>query len=115
MKKHKVKVLKPEIRADQILSACIRIIKDHGWNALSRDIIADEAECAAGTVNHVFGTMHFLREEVMKRVVLLVESGDHCDELLMVIASGLARGDVNAKKAPKLVKDLAITVMMGSN
>lgn len=103
--------LKPDVRSDQILSAAIRVVKRNGWDGLIRDRVAEEADCAVGTINNMFDTMEGLRDQVMKRVISLIETGDHCDELIMVVATGLGSGHTEAKKAPRMVKDLALLMM----
>ncbi|MCK5126807.1 MAG: TetR family transcriptional regulator [candidate division Zixibacteria bacterium] len=104
-------VLKPTVRSGHILSAAVNIIKTQGWGGLTRGRIANEAGCAVGTVNNVFTDMGNLRNELMNHVIQLIETGDHCDELVLVVAAGLGRGDENAKRAPRMVKDLALLMM----
>ena len=107
-------LLSPEVRSNQILSAAVRVVRDMGWEGLTRDRVAEEAECAVGTINNIYGTMDDLRDAVMTEAINIIENGDHCDEIIKVVSHGLANGDKIAKSAPRMVKDLAFAMMGAS-
>ncbi len=92
--------LKDEVRRDQILTAAIDMALSTGYNSLTRDGIAKQAGVASGQVNHKFNTMTQLRRNVMRAAV--------SRELLPIIASGLAMGDVHAQKAPQWLQEKAV-------
>ena len=92
--------LKPEVRRDQILNAAIHVATVDGFDNMTRDKIALQADVATGLVNHAFNTMTQLRRAVMRAAVNR--------ELLSIIACGLASGDSVAHDAPEWLKRKAI-------
>ncbi len=107
------KVLDADVRANLILMAAVKVARTHGWESMTRDNVAEEADCAVGTVNNMYGTMDELRHSVMKHVVDLVRDGDTSEELLVIVGKGLSDKYIEAVKAPKKVKTLVFE-MMGS-
>lgn len=96
--------MKPEARRDQILSAALTIATEHGYNALTRDGVANAAGVATGQVNHIFSTMKQLRRAVMRAAVHR--------ELRPIIAQGLAQGDKEAHAAPEWLKRESLDLLM---
>lgn len=92
--------MKPEARRDQILAAALTIATEQGYNALTRDGVANAAGVATGQVNHIFNTMAQLRRAVMRAAVHR--------ELLPIVAQGLAQGDKDAHAAPDWLKRKAL-------
>lgn len=107
----KREILKSDVRADQILNAAVKVARRSGWESMTRDVVAEEASCGVGTVNNMYGTMTQLRRSVMRRVVDLIVAGDHEDDLLIIVAKGMAGAYVEALKAPSEVKQLAFELM----
>ena len=97
--------MKPMERREQILAAAIVIATRDGFNALTRDGVAEQAKVATGMVNHVFNTMGKLRKAVMKAAVHR--------EIKSIIAAGLAEGSVEAHEAPEWLKRAALDTLMG--
>ena len=96
--------MKPTVRREQILTAAMTIAERDGFNALTRDGIAEEAGVATGMVNHVFSTMDKLRKAVMRSAV-------H-KELKPIIATGLSSGMLEAREAPEWLKREALETLM---
>jgi AcrR family transcriptional regulator len=96
--------MKPEARRDQILIAALQIANTQGYNALTRDGVAEVAGVATGQVNHIFNTMTQLRRAVMRAAVHR--------ELRPIIAQGLAQGDKDAHAAPEWLKREALELLM---
>ena len=92
--------MKPEARRDQILAAALQIANTDGYNALTRDGVAQVAGVATGQVNHIFNTMTQLRRAVMRAAVNR--------EIKSIIAQGLAQGDSEAHKAPEWLQRAAL-------
>ena len=76
-----LKRLKPEVRRDQILAVAIDIAIKQGYNHVTRERIAEQANISTGLVNRVFNTMAQLRRAVMRAAI-------H-SELLPIVAAGL--------------------------
>lgn len=86
---------------ERILDVAHGMAISNGFNSLTRDSVAIEAGVAQGTVNHVYGTMAELRNEVMRRALEL--------EDLRLIAQGIACGNQVALSAPQELRLKALT------
>lgn len=100
--------LTPDQRKEMILSAAIAVIRDKGWDALTRESVSHEASIAVGTINYSYGTMDHLRDEVMRFAIAKPDD----NQMLQVIAKGLACGNEVAQSAPKEIKTAALTLWM---
>lgn len=54
---------------DQILDAAVRLAIKHGYKNVTRDLIADSAEVATGTVTYHLGPMHKLRRAIVAKAI----------------------------------------------
>lgn len=64
--------LKPDERKQQIIFAAIEMaMLNSGYKSITRDGVAVLAKCSMGLINHYFGTVEELREEVIKRAIAL--------------------------------------------
>jgi len=62
--------LKPRDRKQQIIDAAVEsAILNGGCKALTRENIAVLAKCSVGLINHYFGTIELLKEEVIKKAI----------------------------------------------
>ncbi len=75
---------------------------DTGYHKMTRDHIADAAGCSVGLVSKYFGTMVKLKRSVMRAAVN--------QEVLEIVAEGLATGDKCARKAPQELKEKAVAL-----
>lgn len=100
------KRLKPDDRKGQILQAAIQVASaPGGWSRLTREAVAREASCAEGLVSNYFGTMICFRRTIMRAAI--------ANEVLPVIAQGLASGDTSASKAAPELKRRALELLAG--
>ena len=106
MKKENAKRMAPADRREQILDAAVAMAKDAGFQKITRDGIAIRAGVAMGLVTRYFGTMTQLRRAVMRSAVK--------NEVISVIAEGLAIGDPHAKKAGPELKARVISFISES-
>ena len=83
--------LKPDIRSADILEAAIQLAREKGFESLTRDGIANRAKVSHGLVTHYYNTMTQVRRAVMRAAVK--------QEILEIIAYGLATGNPHALKA----------------
>jgi len=60
---------KPEVRKEEILLAAVPLAAIHGFNNVTRNMIADALGVAPTTVQYHFGTMPALRKEIVRRAV----------------------------------------------
>jgi len=96
--------LKPEIRKEQILVAAIAVAaRPGGWNKLSREAVAREAECSDSLISVHFGTMVAFKRTIMRAAIK--------GTILPVIAQGIAAGDKSAIKAPADLKSKALATL----
>ena len=93
----------PQLRKEHILSAAISLSKEIGYQRITRDAIAERAGVSVGLVSSYFGTMTQLKSDVMRRAVK--------QQILEIIAQGLAAQDDHARKAPKGLKDQAVKLL----
>ncbi len=93
----------PKDRKNEILLAGLKAAERLGFTNVRQADIAKEAECGFGTVTLRWGTMAQLRRAIMRQAVK--------QESLSVIATGLAIGDPNAKKAPEELKKKALATL----
>lgn len=106
MKKENAKRMDPLDRREQILDAAVGMAKDVGFQKITRDGVAIRAGVAMGLVTRYFGTMCQLRRAVMRSAVK--------NEVISVIAEGLAVGDPHAKKAGSELKARVISFISQS-
>jgi len=96
--------LKPDDRKMQILKAALIVAsKSGGWMRLTRQMVATEAGCAEGLVSKYFGTMTDFRRTIMRTAV-------H-NNILSVVAQGLAYGDKHAQKAAPELRSKALATL----
>ncbi len=84
---------------DTILTAAVRVAVVRGYRHMTRAEIAAEAGCSEAQVSAVLGTMVQLRRACLGAAI--------ANEVLPVIAQGLAAGDPRARRAPREIQELA--------
>lgn len=89
----------PKIRRRKLLTAALEVASKQGYQVMTFDQIAEEAQVSKSLVCKYFGTMPKLRRDVMRAAVR--------DEVLPVIAQGLINKDPHAKKASKELQEKA--------
>ena len=94
----------PASNKGHILKVATRMALKNGFNSLTRDSVAAEAFVAMGSVNHHYGTMDGLRDEVMRNAVE--------NEILEIVAQGVASGHPIAQSAPVELKQRALTTLL---
>ena len=108
VKNHAVnkKRVNPSLRKDHILRHAVEESMHSGYHAVLRSSIANRAGVSMGLVTNYFGTMTQLRRAVMRYAVE--------NEVLIVIAQGLANKDKQAKKASTELKEKAAAYIINS-
>lgn len=92
-------------RKQSILCAAVAEAKRHGYTNVTREAIAQRAECATGLVSFYFGTMVDLKRAIMSEAIRTRE--------LRIVAQGIADGHPKAKRAPDDLKLEALKLLMG--
>lgn len=87
-------------RIAQILRAALKVAPEKGYNRITRDDIAKEANIPPTLIPYHMGTMTELRRHIMREAIRI--------ECLPVIAQGLALRDRHALKAPEELRRRAI-------
>ena len=95
------KRLNPEVRSQLIIDAGLRVASVHGWRAVTREKVANEAQISPAMINIRFSTMAQLLRSVMRKAIE--------DKMLHVIAQGYAAGDPTALKIDDELKRLAFS------
>lgn len=98
----------PDIRRELVLRAAIEVArKPGGWAKLTRQLIADAAECSEGLVSRYLGDMPNARKSIMKVAIK--------DEILEIIIQSVASHDGYAVKKwlPAALKQRAIASLLG--
>lgn len=93
----------PELRKDQILNAAIDYAKKVGYHKITREGIATNAGVSINLINRYFGTMPKFKRSIMRAAIN--------QEVLEIVAQGLAAGDSHAKKAPPELKKQAASLI----
>ena len=92
--------MKPEARREHILSVAMDIAINQGYDALTRERIAEQGSISTGLVSKVFNTMTQLHRAVMRCAI-------HREEL-SIIAHGIATGCRIAHGADEVLKRKAM-------
>lgn len=100
------KRMAPDERKETILTAAVSVAKTNGYNKMTRDDIARHAGVSTGLVTFYFSTMTQLRRAVIRSAIT--------NEVLEVVAQGLAIGDDQAKKAPDELKKRATDFLINN-
>lgn len=91
-------------RTEQILAAALKQAGIRGYMRVTRDDIAFEAGVATGLVSLYMGTMADLRRTVMRHAVI--------QEVLSIVAEGLADRNPHAIAAPFELKERALQTLV---
>lgn len=91
-------------RADAILHAAVAEARHAGFGRFTREGVAKRAHMSPATVSQYVKTMAQLRRDVMRAAIR--------DELLDIVAQGIAARDPHAMKAPDELKRRAIESIM---
>ena len=94
----------PIERKAEILDHAILVARTVGFQNVTREAIAESAQCSPGLVSRYFGTMRQLRRAIMSAA--LVRSD------LIILAQGLVAGEAKAKSAPEITKRAALEVLL---
>jgi len=86
---------------ERILDVAYGMALTDGFNSLTRDGVASKAGVAMGTVNHNFGTMDDLRNEIVRRAI--------DEKELSILAQALAQRNTVALTATKALQLEALT------
>lgn len=89
---------------ERVLSAAVEIAQTDGYQWITRAAVADRAEVGVGSINTAFETMIDLKRAVMAHAV--------DNEILSLIAQGLADGSSIAKSAPADLKQRALAAIL---
>ena len=96
--------MKPEARREHILGVAMDIAIKQGYDAVTRERIAEQGGISTGLVSKVFNTMNQLHRAVMRAAI-------HRSEL-PIIAHGIASGCRIAHGADEVLKRQALEWMI---
>ena len=97
--------LVPSARSRNIIDAALKAALAHpgGYMGVTREKIAEVAQCSPGLVSRYLGTMDATRRTIMREAIRA--------EALKIIAQGLAVRDRTALKAPEELKARALATL----
>ncbi len=85
---------------DRILGAAMQLANLQGFTGVTRDGVANKANCACGSVTYYFKDMRRLRAAMVERAIET--------ENLAVLAQAIAAGHSLATKAPEALRVRAL-------
>lgn len=91
---------------DEIFAAALTCAGQHGLYDMTRAQIAAAANAATGTVSFHYGTMHELRQEIVRHCI-----GKPTIANLKILATALAHKDTIAVRAPAELKRQALETL----
>lgn len=94
----------------QVLEAALRVAQKHGWKALTRDRVAEEATLGAGSINSAYGTIDALKHAMIEEAVRRAADGD--TTVLPILAHGLCERYPAATGAPEHLRRAALEIML---
>jgi AcrR family transcriptional regulator len=89
----------PKDRKASILDSALRVAEKIGYQQMTREQIAKQADVSPALVSHYLGTMAEMRRTVMRHACTVKN--------LPVIAQGLASRDKHALRVPADVREAA--------
>ena len=87
-----------------ILAAAVAEANQHGYQQVTREGIAQRADCAPGLVSFYFGTMVCMKRSIMSEAIRTRQ--------LRIVAQGIADGHPKAKRAPEELRRAAVMGML---
>lgn len=88
-----------------ILAAAVAEAVQVGYQQVTREGIAQRADCAPGLVSFYFGTMVCMKRSIMSEAIRTRQ--------LRIVAQGIADGHPKAKRVPDDLKREALQALMG--
>lgn len=95
--------LEPSERADNILAAAVAVALRDGFQNVTRDKVAAEANSSVGLIYTYYRSMDILRDEVMRIAIR--------DRHLAIVAQGVASGNVATARAPAELRRQALQTL----
>lgn len=90
----------PKTRKQEILTAALKVCRDHGFNALTADNVALQACISRALIHAYWGKMDSFKDAVMREAVRV--------EDYKVVAEGIVLGNKVARKVSAEVRRQAI-------
>lgn len=95
-----------DIRTKELLRCAVALAEADGYTNITREAIAREAGVSEALVSARLGTMPAMRRAVMRAAVT--------EEVLAVVAQGLAARDAHAMKAPEALRRRAAEYLLNT-
>lgn len=90
-------------RQQSILYHALLLSQRHGYQNVTRSMIADAMGCSPSLVNSHYGTIPQFRRAIMSAAIAMDD--------LRVLAQGLAAGDAKARSAPQEMRERAAALI----
>lgn len=95
---------KRDALCEQVIDRYLDLAEKRPYDRISRDDIVEGMDMVRSNINHLFGSVPALRDQMMERAV--------ATERLRIIATGLERGHPIAKAAPEALKKRALETLI---
>ena len=92
------------IRKKMITDAAIAIAMEHGHHKITRDRIAERANCSAGLVSYFFSPMKKFRQNILQYGIQ--------NEIVPIIAHAIITGDLKKKTVSEKLKRKAANYLV---
>lgn len=100
--------MKIEARKEQLLNSALKLAEEHGYQSVTRKMIAENCDCTEGNVSRALGaTMPQIKRDIMRHAVK--------SENLAVIAQGIVNKDSHALKADIDLRTRALAALVDRN
>ncbi len=96
----------PSLRKEQLLKVAVAEAIDKGYNSVTRDAVAEIAGVSFGLITKYFGTMTQLKNDIIRYAIK--------NEVLEIVAQGIANQDHRVKKIPAELRKKAIDSLSNS-
>ena len=101
--------LPADVRRQQILEGAFAYARQHGYDYITRDGVAEFVNVSTGQVTRIFGGIENLRVAVIDHAVKEATGGDDSRETLAIVARGLLIGAKSARGAKRAIKQKAMS------
>ena len=102
-KSNKKRAVSSVLRKDQILNVAIDLSKKYGYQKIKRSDISHHAGVSENLISNYFGTMIKLKRLIIRHAIK--------NNIIEIIAQGIANNDPHVKKASKELKEKAIKLI----
>lgn len=99
-----MKTRRPDDRKQEIMDAALALAREGHYLQVTREAVAERADCATGTVSRLYGTMAQFRRAIMSAAIARSD--------LRVIAQGITSSEPKALAVSATLKQKALSSIL---